>query len=172
MDLEENSLEKHEDMMRGSENMMRRDGNMMMESDVDSMIRHDNIMLESHEDIMLRYGTEDNMMLKSNIHPHYHYGTRWSIIEDTCLGDIRDYILPGCYGLTSQVVISFFLGILFAPWSYGLLYLIIFFIIYEIVYFCICTNYNVIDRILITLSYFVGFFFARILFCDELVRWV
>jgi hypothetical protein len=70
-----------------------------------------------------------------------------------------------------QMGISFILGFLFAPFSWGISYTLYFVIIFEVYVFLITANYppqvKGIDRVLINLFFFVGWFISRIIFCNE-----
>ena len=62
---------------------------------------------------------------------------------------------------------AFFSGFLFATWSWGILYLLVFLILYEIGYYVYCyssdklTNYNLLIRIGIVLGAVAGFLIGR-----------
>lgn len=62
-----------------------------------------------------------------------------SDLGDTIFPD-RNFMfnLPGSSSGGLQIIIAFMLGVLFSPWSYGLLYFLLFLLVYEIIliYFC------------------------------------
>lgn len=63
---------------------------------------------------------------------------------------------------------SFAIGILFAPFSRGLLYLILWFIIWEIMIFMIYKNeYNVYNRFMYVISSLLGFYIGRLTIGDD-----
>ena len=70
-----------------------------------------------------------------------------------------------------QMFFSFLLGFLFAPFSWGLSYTLYFVIIFEIYVFLITANYppqvKCMDRVLINLFFFLGWFISRIIFIEE-----
>ena len=64
-----------------------------------------------------------------------------------------------------QVVIAFAIGLIFAPWSWGLLYLLIFFILFEISYAFIHRDFSsdhVLVRITVVAASFFGWLVGRL----------
>jgi len=70
-----------------------------------------------------------------------------------------------------QIILSFALGLLFAPMSYGIEYTFLFIIIFEFYVFIITTKYppciRFVDRLLINLFFIFGWIISRINFCNE-----
>nr|QBK91032.1 MAG: hypothetical protein LCPAC202_00060 [Pithovirus LCPAC202] len=72
--------------------------------------------------------------------------------------------------LVFQVIIAFWVGLIFAPWSWGLLYLIIFFVVFEVIYAMIHRDFsaeNIIIRLTIIGASFLGWLVGRIVVEDE-----
>nr|QBK90932.1 MAG: hypothetical protein LCPAC201_02330 [Pithovirus LCPAC201] len=71
--------------------------------------------------------------------------------------------------LAFQVIIAFWIGIIFAPWSWGLLYLIIFFVVFELIYAMIHRDFsaeNIIIRITVIGASFLGWLVGRLVVED------
>lgn len=66
---------------------------------------------------------------------------------------------------------AFFSGFLFSSWSWGVVYIILFLIVYEIFYFMFCCyqkrNYNIMIRIGIVAGAFMGFLIGRNIIEDD-----
>ena len=51
------------------------------------------------------------------------------------LYDLSGYFRSDTYTPTAQLISSFVFGAIFAPWSWGIIFLLIFFVIYEILFY-------------------------------------
>ncbi len=71
--------------------------------------------------------------------------------------------------LAFQVIIAFWIGLIFAPWSWGLLYLIIFFVVFEVIYAIIHRDFsveNILIRLTVIGASFLGWLVGRIVVED------
>ena len=69
-----------------------------------------------------------------------------------------------------SLVLSFAVGLLFAPWSFGFLYLLIFIIVYEIIYACYHKDFstnNFMIRLGIVVASIFGFIVGRAILQDS-----
>jgi len=66
---------------------------------------------------------------------------------------------------------AFFSGFLFSSWSWGIVYVILFLIVYEIFYFAFCryrlSKYDLLSRIGIVAGAFMGFLIGRAITEDD-----
>ena len=87
-------------------------------------------------------------------------------LNDLCINYYCDNKCSPIY----QVIVSFFWGLLFAPWTYGLLFLIYFIVYQELLVYLFTrtkTNYyNIFIRTGVIYSYILGFIIGRTLSCD------
>ena len=67
----------------------------------------------------------------------------------------------------TNILGSFAIGLIFAPFNRGLLYLIIWFILWEIIYFAIFREYNFVKRFIYILSSLLGFYIGRLVIGDN-----
>jgi hypothetical protein len=69
-----------------------------------------------------------------------------------------------------QVILSLFWGLIFAPWTYGLLFMIYFIIYQELLYYLFTRTkskyYNIFIRTGVIYAYILGFIIGRTLSCD------
>jgi hypothetical protein len=70
-----------------------------------------------------------------------------------------------------QIILSLTLGLLLAPFSWGLKFTFLFVVFFEIYVFlityCYPPNTQFYDRLVINLFFFFGWILSRILFCHE-----
>ncbi len=67
--------------------------------------------------------------------------------------------------LAFQVIVAFWVGLIFAPWSWGLLYLIIFFVVFELIYAMIHRDFsaeNILVRVTVIAASFFGWLVGRL----------
>jgi hypothetical protein len=70
-----------------------------------------------------------------------------------------------------QVIFSFALGLLLAPFSWGLIFTILYVIFYEVYVILVTASYppsiKMMDRVVINLFFIFGWVISRIIYCDE-----
>ena len=70
-----------------------------------------------------------------------------------------------------QVILSLAIGILLAPFSWGIMYTVLFVIIFEAYVFTVTSIYPpsvaMMDRVIINLVFFFGWILGRIFYCNE-----
>ena len=87
-------------------------------------------------------------------------------LNDLCINYYCDDKCSPIY----QVIMSFFWGLIFGPWTYGLLFMIYFIIFQELLYYLFTRTksiyYNIFIRTGVIYSYILGFIIGRTLSCD------
>lgn len=72
-------------------------------------------------------------------------------------------------GYRGQIILNFMLGFMFAPWSFGFVITIIFFLVYESFYSTIYSEtYTAHERMMLVVAYFSGFIFGKFLTGDPI----
>lgn len=85
-------------------------------------------------------------------------------------GPIQTFIDAYPSDLFFQVIVAFWVGLIFAPWSWGLLYLIIFFVVFELVYAWIHRDFsinNILIRLAVIGASFFGWLVGRVVIEDK-----
>lgn len=83
---------------------------------------------------------------------------------------VKDFIYVNINKAVYQIVLSFGTGILFAPFSWGLFFIILFILIFEFIYAIIVREFTaeqILIRLAIISSYFLGFLVGRITIGDQ-----
>jgi len=107
-----------------------------------------------------------------NIEGGRDFTSKYTINEvtQTPLQMARDFMYVGIDGAIYQITLAFGLGIFFAPWSPGLFFLILFLLSFELMYGMMIQKFTV-EQILIRLaiisSYFIGWLLGRIVIRDR-----
>lgn len=101
-------------------------------------------------------------------------------IQDTSFGNkVKDYTYsyvcqPEENDLTGQYLISFFVGFIFGPWSWGIIWLLLYFIVYWLVDYIISRNrpncWNTVGRAGIFFASLLGFIVSRTLYGVKVLK--
>jgi hypothetical protein len=70
--------------------------------------------------------------------------------------DAREAFTP-----TAQVILSFAVGVLLSPWSWGLIFYILFLVVYEIVYYFFTDNWDEYSRMAVIVYAILGWIIGR-----------
>jgi hypothetical protein len=95
----------------------------------------------------------------------YNSTPNQSIRQSSVWKTVQSFINAYPSDIAFQVIIAFAVGLLFAPWSWGLAYLIIFFVIFEIGYAIIHRDFswnNIMVRISVIGASFLGWLIGRL----------
>lgn len=95
-------------------------------------------------------------------------GSECQNYEPTC---VNKYFCSDTYTPVAQIFASFVFGAIFAPWSWGILFLIIYFIIYEILFYIFTKGdpkyWQPETRLAVFCSYILGWIVIRTIIEDS-----
>lgn len=87
--------------------------------------------------------------------------------------NLRPFFCSDNYTPTAQIIAAFVFGAIFGPWSWGIIFLLIYFIIYEILFYLFThgdPNYWQIEtRLAVFCAYFLGWIVIRTIVNDPVV---